>query len=38
MSKESKIVGIGSNPSPKNKKLEFIKQYDHRSNLEKVKK
>lgn len=33
-----KIVGIGSNPNPKSKKSEFIKQYDYRSNLEKLKK
>lgn len=33
-----KIVGVGSNPSPKSKKPQFSKQYDYRSNLEKLKK
>lgn len=37
MNKEPKIVGIGSSPTPTSKKPEFIKQYDHRSNLEKLK-
>lgn len=33
-----KIVGIGINPTPKSKRLEFIKQYDYKKNLEKLKK
>lgn len=35
---EPKIVGIENNLSQKSKRQEFIKQYDYRSNLEKLKK